>query len=143
MRGRRLLILFRLGVNHVAHFLLFQLLKPTLLASSTPEFPSRVVSVSSFGHRSGSVRLKDYNFQEAGSYNPFLSYGQAKTANIWLANEIGECKILDEFIKMKYANTSSYLRAQIRLARLTFHIPTSRWYCKWIAGACSRDDGGD
>jgi NAD(P)-dependent dehydrogenase (short-subunit alcohol dehydrogenase family) len=77
-------------VNHVAHFLLFQLLKSALLASSTPEFPSRVVSVSSFGHRSGPVRLKDYNFQEAGSYNPFASYGQAKTANVWLANEIGE-----------------------------------------------------
>ena len=72
----------------MAHFLLFQLLKPTLLASSTPDFPSRVVSVSSFGHRSGPVRLKDYNFQEAGSYNPFASYGQAKTANVWFANEV-------------------------------------------------------
>ena len=76
------------GTNHVAHFLLFQLVKDTLLASSTSDFPSRVVSVSSFGHRSGEPRLNDYNFTEAGSYNPWAGYGQAKTANIWFANEI-------------------------------------------------------
>ena len=34
------------GTNHVGHFLLFQLLKPALLASSTPSYNSRVVSVS-------------------------------------------------------------------------------------------------
>lgn len=76
------------GTNHVAHFLLFQLLKDTLLASSTSDFPSRVVSVSSFGHRYGKVRLNDYNFTESGSYDPGASYGQSKTANIWFANEI-------------------------------------------------------
>ncbi|OCL05058.1 short-chain dehydrogenase [Glonium stellatum] len=76
------------GTNHLGHFLLFELLKPTLLASATPEFPSRVVSVSSIGHRSDSVRLHDYNFDEPGSYSPWGSYGQAKTANIWFANEI-------------------------------------------------------
>lgn len=81
------------GVNHLAHFLLFQLLKPTLLASSSAEFPSRVVSVSSFGHRYGPVRFHDYNFTEKDSYDPNLSYGQSKTTNIWLANEIEVRKI--------------------------------------------------
>lgn len=76
------------GTNHVGHFLLFQLLKPTLLASATSEFPSRVVSVSSIGHRISPIRFDDYNFTEAGSYQPWLGYGQAKTANIYLANEI-------------------------------------------------------
>ena len=80
------------GVNHLAHFLFFQLLKPTLLASSSADFPSRVVSVSSFGHRYGEVRFHDYNFTEEDSYNPSLSYGQSKTANIWLANEIEVCR---------------------------------------------------
>lgn len=74
------------GTNHVAHFYLFQLLKDTLLASATPDFPSRVVSVSSFGHRTGPVRVDDYNFEKE-EYSPWLSYGQAKTANIWFANE--------------------------------------------------------
>ncbi|KAF2718679.1 NAD(P)-binding protein [Polychaeton citri CBS 116435] len=76
------------GINHVAHFLLFWLLKDTLLASSTPDFPSRVVAVASYGHRSGKPRLHDYNFTEPGSYTPGLGYGQAKTANIWFSNEL-------------------------------------------------------
>lgn len=76
-------MLFRTG-----HFYLFQLLKNTLLKSATSEFPSRVVSVSSIGHRSGEVRFHDYNFDEAGSYNDWKAYGQAKTANIYFSNEL-------------------------------------------------------
>lgn len=76
------------GTNHIGHFLLFQLLKSALLASATPDFPSRVVSVSSMGHRYGKVRPGDYNFTEPGSYHPGRAYGQAKTANIWFANEL-------------------------------------------------------
>ena len=37
------------GVNHLAHFLLFQLLKDSLLSSSSAGFPSRVVCLSSLG----------------------------------------------------------------------------------------------
>jgi NAD(P)-dependent dehydrogenase (short-subunit alcohol dehydrogenase family) len=76
------------GTNHIGHFYLFQLLKSTLLASSTPSFPSRVVSVSSIGHRTGEIRPHDYNFTEPNSYSPWVAYGQAKTANIYFANEI-------------------------------------------------------
>ena len=75
------------GTCHIGHFYLFQLLKHTLLASSTSDFPSRVVSVSSFGHRTGPVRFDDYNFEKE-KYDPWVSYGQAKTANIYFANEI-------------------------------------------------------
>lgn len=75
------------GVNHVAHFLLFELLKPALLASSTPEFNSRVVSLSSSGHHGSPVQLDDLDFKKSG-YEPWKSYGQAKTANIYLATEI-------------------------------------------------------
>ena len=75
------------GTNHLAHFLLFQLLKPTLLASSTPEFNSRVVNVSSSGHRASPVLIGNYNF-EKGNYSPWVGYGNSKTANIYMANEI-------------------------------------------------------
>jgi NAD(P)-dependent dehydrogenase (short-subunit alcohol dehydrogenase family) len=71
----------------MGHFLLFQLLKDTLLKSATPDFPSRVVSVSSFGHRSGGIRFDDYNFEKE-PYNPWAGYGQSKTANIYFANEL-------------------------------------------------------
>lgn len=75
------------GTNHLAHFLLFQLLKPTLLASSTPEFHSRVVVVASSGHRAGGVRFDDYGFEQT-AYSPWEAYGQSKTSNIYMANEI-------------------------------------------------------
>lgn len=75
------------GVNHLAHFLFFNLLKETLLASSTQEFQSRVVNVSSMGHNAGEVQFDNYGF-EKGNYSPWAGYGQAKTANIYMANEI-------------------------------------------------------
>jgi NAD(P)-dependent dehydrogenase (short-subunit alcohol dehydrogenase family) len=75
------------GVCHLAHFLFFNLLKDTMLASSTPEFNSRVVNVSSSGHAGGEVQFDNYEFQR-GNYTPWGGYGQAKTANIYMASEI-------------------------------------------------------
>ncbi|KAH8893017.1 short-chain dehydrogenase/reductase-like protein [Thozetella sp. PMI_491] len=76
------------GVNHLSHFLLFQLLKPALLTSASPEFSSRVVNLSSSAHNVASINESgNYNF-EKGEYNPWVSYGQSKTANIYMANEI-------------------------------------------------------
>ncbi|KAF2267720.1 NAD(P)-binding protein [Lojkania enalia] len=62
------------GTSHLSHFLLFQLLRPALLSYATPEYPPRVVSVSSgLGHQ---------------DYEKWAAYDQSKTANIWLANTI-------------------------------------------------------
>lgn len=76
------------GTNHLAHFLLFQLLKPTLLKSSTRAFQSRVVCVSSLAHRYSPVRFDDYNFDEPSSYSPWKAYAQSKSCIIHFANEI-------------------------------------------------------
>lgn len=51
------------GTNHLGHFLLFELLKPTVVASSTPQMNSRVVCLSSSGHRAGPVQIGDHNFE--------------------------------------------------------------------------------
>ncbi|KAF4443066.1 reductase [Fusarium acutatum] len=75
------------GTNHLGHFLLFQLLKPALLAATTPSFQSRVISVASKGHRFGGIRWDDFNFEKDG-YNPWLAYAQSKTANIYFAAEL-------------------------------------------------------
>ncbi|SPJ82308.1 related to reductases [Fusarium torulosum] len=76
------------GVNHLAHFLLFQLLKPALLSSANPTFSSRLVNVSSSAHHVASINESgDYNFEKT-KYNEWVSYGQSKTANIYMANEI-------------------------------------------------------
>ncbi|PSN62400.1 short-chain dehydrogenase [Corynespora cassiicola Philippines] len=77
----------QIGTNHIGHFLLFELLKPTLLASSTPEFNSRVISLSSGGHRLGTVEVDDLNYANR-DYDPWVSYGQSKLANIYFANEL-------------------------------------------------------
>ncbi|OGM45305.1 short-chain dehydrogenase [Aspergillus bombycis] len=74
------------GTNHVAHFLLFDLLKSRLLSSSTPAFNSRVIIVASSAHRIASVHFDNLTLE--GEYEPWKAYGQSKTANIWTANEI-------------------------------------------------------
>ena len=71
------------GTNHLGHFLLTGLLLPALRAAAT----SRVVCVSSSGHRFGPVNLDDPNY-ERRPYDKWESYGQAKTANIWHAIEL-------------------------------------------------------
>ncbi|CAD6445936.1 9b50aafb-e0f6-4270-84b7-da9de1f62f67-CDS [Sclerotinia trifoliorum] len=76
------------GVDHLAHFLLFELLKPALLASASPEFSSRVVNLSSSAHHVAPVNGSgNYNFEKT-EYGEWVAYGQAKTANIYMANEI-------------------------------------------------------
>ncbi|KAL5603989.1 hypothetical protein FOVSG1_006739 [Fusarium oxysporum f. sp. vasinfectum] len=76
------------GVNHLAHFLLFELLKPALLASASPGFSSRVVNLSSSAHHVASISESgNYNFEKT-EYNQWVAYGQSRTANIYMANEI-------------------------------------------------------
>ncbi|QKX55607.1 uncharacterized protein TRUGW13939_02703 [Talaromyces rugulosus] len=74
------------GTNHLAHFLLVQLFKDTLIASATTKMSSRVIMLSSSGHRMSEVQFDDYNFDEG--YDAWKAYGQSKTAMIWTANEI-------------------------------------------------------
>lgn len=76
-----------MATNHFGHFLFFQLLRPTLLASSTASFNSRVVNLSSSGHDASGIRFDDMHFSK-DDYNPMVAYGQSKTANIHMANSI-------------------------------------------------------
>ncbi|KAI9152233.1 alcohol dehydrogenase [Paramyrothecium foliicola] len=76
------------GVNHLSHFLFFQLLKPALLAAVTPELNSRVVVVASSAHLAHSINEPDnYNFEKS-DYDPWTAYSQSKTANVYMANEL-------------------------------------------------------
>ncbi|KAJ6091954.1 hypothetical protein N7467_003923 [Penicillium canescens] len=74
------------GTNHLAHFLLIQLLLPVLEKSSKPEFQSRVVVLTSVAHRDGEVNFPNLNFE--GEYDAWDAYAQSKTANLWTSNEI-------------------------------------------------------
>ena len=71
------------ATNHLGHFLLANLLAPALVAGA----PSRVISVSSAGHQFSPVVFDDIHFEKR-AYDKWLSYGQAKTANILFALEL-------------------------------------------------------
>jgi len=68
------------GTNHLGHFVLINRLAPLLKAGS------RVVMLSSAGHRYGDVDLDDPGFERT-EYTPFVAYGRSKTANILFAVE--------------------------------------------------------
>jgi NAD(P)-dependent dehydrogenase (short-subunit alcohol dehydrogenase family) len=71
------------GTNHIGHFLLTCLLAPALLRHP----PSRIVNLSSGGHLASDIIWDDPNF-ERGAYDPFVAYGQSKTANILFSVEL-------------------------------------------------------
>jgi NAD(P)-dependent dehydrogenase (short-subunit alcohol dehydrogenase family) len=68
------------GTNHMGHFALTAGLLPALKAAGT----ARVVSLSSIGHRRSGMHFEDLNFREL-PYDPFIGYGQSKTANALFA----------------------------------------------------------
>jgi len=73
----------QLGTNHLGHFLLTGLLAPALRRGA----PSRIVCVSSSGHRFSTVNFEDPHYQKR-PYDKWEAYGQSKTANIWHALEL-------------------------------------------------------
>ncbi len=70
------------GTNHLGHFALTGLLMDRLLAAPG----SRVVTVSSNGHRFGSINFDD--LQSERSYSRAGAYGQAKLANLLFTYEL-------------------------------------------------------
>jgi len=71
------------ATNHLGHFLLTGRLAAALRAGA----PSRVVALTSLGHRLSPVHFDDIHF-ERRDYNKWLAYGQAKTANALFAVEL-------------------------------------------------------
>ncbi|WP_406289960.1 SDR family NAD(P)-dependent oxidoreductase [Embleya sp. NBC_00896] len=71
------------GTNHLGHFLLTNLLVPSL------DKGSRVVNLSSAGHVASGIRWDDPNYEDAPQdYHPWKAYGASKTANILFTLEL-------------------------------------------------------
>src|SRR6266545_3993807 len=68
--------------NHLAYFLLTNLLLDTVKASA----PARIINVSSAAHKSGKIEFD--NLQGERSYNGFAAYGNSKLANILFTIEL-------------------------------------------------------
>jgi NAD(P)-dependent dehydrogenase (short-subunit alcohol dehydrogenase family) len=66
------------GTNHLGHFVLVNRIAPLIAKGG------RLINLSSAGHRFSNVDLQDPNFERT-PYDPFVSYGRSKTANILFA----------------------------------------------------------
>ncbi|MDQ3367008.1 MAG: SDR family NAD(P)-dependent oxidoreductase [Myxococcota bacterium] len=75
------------AVNHLAGFLLTELLLPRLLESATAT-PSRVIDVSSVAHGRGRIHLEDLNL--ASGWTGYAAYAQSKLANVMHALSLAE-----------------------------------------------------
>jgi NAD(P)-dependent dehydrogenase (short-subunit alcohol dehydrogenase family) len=71
------------ATNHLGHFALAVGLHDSLAAAAAG---ARIVSLSSRGHLRSPVVFEDINFATR-AYEPFLAYGQSKTANVLFAVE--------------------------------------------------------
>jgi NAD(P)-dependent dehydrogenase (short-subunit alcohol dehydrogenase family) len=69
----------QIGTNHLGHFALTNLL--------LPHISDRVVTLSSFGHRVGKIRLDDLNWEHR-RYQRWAAYGQSKLANLLFTFEL-------------------------------------------------------
>ncbi|XP_035741745.1 retinol dehydrogenase 13-like [Vespa mandarinia] len=74
----------QLGVNHMGHFLLTNLLLDVLKQSA----PSRIINVSSNAHLKGKLQVKDLNSMK--NYDPYEAYAQSKLANILFTRELAK-----------------------------------------------------
>ena len=70
------------ATNHLGHYVLTNLLWPALTAGA----PSRVIVLSSSGHKLSPVRFDDLNFERG--YDKWQAYGQAKSADSLFAVEL-------------------------------------------------------
>jgi NAD(P)-dependent dehydrogenase (short-subunit alcohol dehydrogenase family) len=70
------------ATSHLGHFALARGLHNALAAAA----PARVVSVSSSAHLRSPVVFEDIHFRQR-PYDPWLAYGQSKTANVLFAAE--------------------------------------------------------
>lgn len=74
----------QLGVNHMGHFLLTNLLLDVLKDSA----PARIVNVTSSAHKRAKLKIQDLNNDK--EYEPGDAYAQSKLANILFTRELAK-----------------------------------------------------
>jgi NAD(P)-dependent dehydrogenase (short-subunit alcohol dehydrogenase family) len=98
------------GTNHLGHFALTGLLLGQLLKAPAP----RVVTVSSPGHRIGTIDFDD--LQRERRYNNWLAYGQSKLANLMFAFELNHRAVKAATALKSYAAHPGYSATNLQFA---------------------------
>jgi len=94
-----------IGVNHLGHFLLTNLLLDKLRNSK----PARIVNVSSGAHTRGQIDLTDLN--SATKWQPRKAYEQSKLANVLFSRQLA--KIVDKNEICVYSLHPGVVRTEI------------------------------
>ncbi|XP_011498766.1 PREDICTED: retinol dehydrogenase 13-like [Ceratosolen solmsi marchali] len=74
----------QIGVNHMGHFLLTNLLLDSIKKSA----PARIVTVTSLAHLRGKMNISDLNSDS--KYDPGVAYAQSKLANVLFTVELSK-----------------------------------------------------
>jgi NAD(P)-dependent dehydrogenase (short-subunit alcohol dehydrogenase family) len=98
------------GTNHLGHFALTGLLLGQLLNAPEP----RVVTVSSPGHRIGTIDFED--LQHERRYNNWLAYGQSKLANLMFAFELNRRAVRAGIALKSYAAHPGYAATNLQFS---------------------------
>jgi len=125
----------QIGTNHFGHFLLSVLLAPNLVDGAEHSgHRSRLVSLSSIGHRRSPVNFEDPNYLTR-PYDKWEAYGQAKTANSLFA--VG----FDKRFRNKGVNANAVMPGGI-MTPLQRHLPIEEQKALgWIDEAGKPRDG--
>ena len=121
----------QIGVNHLGHYLLTELLLPCLKFSA----PARVVMLSSCYHdravgREGTINLEDLHF-ERRKYDGWEAYAQSKLANLLHAKELAKrlsgsnvvvASVHPGWVRTNLIRNSAPLWLQDRLLRPIFRM---------------------
>ena len=121
----------QLGVNHLGHVLLTELLLPALERGA----PSRVVNVASCFHdkamgREGDVKLDDLMF-ESRRYDGWEAYAQSKLANVLHAKSLAK-RVADKGITAVSVHPG-WVRTD--LARHSMPLFVQNWVLRPVLGA--------
>jgi retinol dehydrogenase-12 len=118
------------ATNHLAHFLLTERLLPCIVKSA----PSRIVDLSSTGHKmfrdENGVNFEKLNDKD--SYSAWVRYGETKLANILHAKELDR-RLQEKAIKNVYVNACHPGVVKTELARNSQYLTAIvKFFFSWF-----------
>jgi NAD(P)-dependent dehydrogenase (short-subunit alcohol dehydrogenase family) len=109
----------QMGTNHLGHFALTAQLLDYIKNTSG----SRVVNVSSGGHRFGKMDFENLLFEDGKDYSPMKAYGRSKLANLLFTYELQRLFVSNEIDSIAIASHPGGSRTN-----LDRHVKGKFWF---------------